>query len=134
MRHYAAIAVLAATLACGADKSTRPLAPVAGSWTLISVDGAPLPATVQAANPKLDIVIENLIIRPNGTFEQARVLRRTNAGQVSDSLSMDGGTYDLYVAAAFLHFLSTGSTASAEVDGSTLTVSTASNSFVYQKQ
>lgn len=111
-----------------------PLAQVAGSWTLTSVSGVSLPATIQAANPRLEIISETLVIRTDGTFEQTRLLRSTNGGQASDTLARDKGTYDLYVAAAMLHFQGNGTTASAEIDGSNLIVSSPGNALTYRKQ
>ena len=101
---------------------------------LTAVNGASLPATIHLGSPRLDIVSETLLIKPDGTFEQNRVLRSTNAGQSRDSSSTDRGTYDLYVAAALLHFQSNGSSAFADANESTLNLFVAGSAFVYQKQ
>lgn len=132
MKRHAGIAIVAATLACGSDGPTRPLPDVTGSWTLIALNGVSLPATLQEANPRLDIVSEKLVISSDRTFQQLRMLHSTDAGTPSNISSVQVGTYDPYVMLTVLHFTNFGYSGTATVSGDTMTVDAPNNAFVYK--
>ena len=48
---------------CGGDAATPPIpASLAGTWNLSTVNGTPLPFVVQLANPKIEILSDQLVL------------------------------------------------------------------------
>jgi len=93
--------VLAA--ACGSDSGTgpAPVASVAGTWKLTSVDGRPLPFVYQAGDPatetpKLELIAKQYVFTSAGTYTSSYTLRGTEFdGTVNTSTVNDAGTYTL---------------------------------------
>ena len=127
----AVIAMAVSALACGAD-TTRPVPSIAGTWTLVSMNGAPLPVTLQNASPKLDLTAEDLIVGANGTFQQQRIVRSVDAGETRELYGATAGTYESYYALHVFHFPGVGITTTADITGDTMTVTSPGNSFTYQ--
>ncbi|MEP6620283.1 MAG: hypothetical protein ABJE47_13250 [bacterium] len=128
---FAVIAMAASVLACGADTTRPPLPSIAGTWSLVSMNGAPLPVTLQDAGPRLDLTSEDLLIA-DGTFQQQRLVRSTDAGQTRELYGATAGTYDSYVALHVFHFPGVGISTTAEISGDTMTVTSPGNAFTYQ--
>src|SRR3982751_3530978 len=79
---------------CGGDPGTPPTdATLAGTWNLATVNGLPLPFTVQPANPKIEILSDQLVLSDGGTFSQSVQARATSGGTVTTQSIADGGTY-----------------------------------------
>ena len=122
-------------IGCSSDSATAPTqASVAGTWNLTSINGSPLPYVLQAANPKIEYLNEQLIVSANGTFTQTANARFTNSGIVSTQPIADAGTYTLNGTAVSFRFNSDGSTGTGTVTGSSLVVAQAGYSQVYTKQ
>lgn len=120
---------------CSTDTSIAPTqVSVAGTWNLSTINGSPLPFTLQAANPKIEYLNEQLIISASGTFTQTVNARYTNNGVVSTQAFADAGTYVLNGTAATFRFNSDGSSGTGTVNGNTLTVAQGGFSQVYTKQ
>ena len=120
---------------CGSDTSIAPTqVSVAGTWNLSTINGLPLPFTIQAANPKIEYLNEQLIVSTSGTFTQTYSARYTTNGVVSTQAFADAGTYVLNGTAATFRFNSDGSSGTGTVSGSTLTVAEGGYSQVYTKQ
>lgn len=138
MRRLVAVALIAASsvaVGCGSDSTSAPTqASVAGTWNLTSVNGSPLPYTLQAANPKIEYLNEQLIVSSSGTFTQTANYRVTSNGVVSNQPLVDSGTYTLNGTAATFRFNSDGSTGTGTVNGNALTVATGGYSLVFTKQ
>jgi hypothetical protein len=121
--------------ACGSDSNTAPTqSSIAGTWALVSVNGTALPVIVQATNPKVEILSEQLGITAGGTFTQTGQARLTQGTTVTTQAYADAGTYTLSGTAAVFRFNSDGSSGTGTITGNTLTVGDAGFSFVYQKQ
>jgi hypothetical protein len=137
MRRLLSLVVLATALsACGSDSSTQPTqASVAGTWNLTSVNGVALPWLAQAADPKVEVLNDQLVLSANGTFTQSQNVRFTDATQVVTTQAFnDAGTYSLNGASATFRFNSDGSSGTGTISGNTLTVGETGFSFVYTKQ
>jgi len=101
---------------------------------LSTINGLPLPFTIQAANPKIEYLNEQLIVSTSGTFTQTYSARYTTNGVVSTQAFADAGTYVLNGTAATFRFNSDGSSGTGTVSGNTLTVAEGGFSQVYTKQ
>jgi len=120
--------------ACGSDSSTNPTpTSIAGTYNLSTVNGAALPYILQAANPKVEIISDQIVIAANGTFTQSTSARITQGTTISTSTIPDNGTYSLNGTAATFIF-SDGSTGTATVSNNTLTIAETGISLVYTKQ
>jgi Lipocalin-like domain len=137
MRRITAIALLAmssAVAGCGGDSTAPTPASLAGTWNLSTINGSALPFTLQAANPKIEYLNEQIIASANGTFTQTANARFTNAGVVSTQPITDSGTWVLSGTAISFQFASDGSTGTGTLSGNTFTVAQSGFSFVYTKQ
>jgi hypothetical protein len=135
------ICALAASLlvACGSDSATTSStpgpSPAAGTWNLSTVNGSPLPYTVQASNPKIEYLSEQLVVSSTGTFTQSGTARYTNnVGNVGTQPITGTGTYVLNGTAATFRFNIDGSTGVGTLIGSTLTLAVSGFSKVFVKQ
>jgi hypothetical protein len=138
MRRVLALLILLAAasgIACGGDSGTNPTqASLAGTWNLSTINGSPLPFTVQAASPKIEVLNDQIIAAAGGTFTETGNYRFTNAGVVSTQPFTDAGTWTLNGTAVSFHFNSDGSTGTGTVSGNTFTVAQSGFSSVYTKQ
>lgn len=120
---------------CGSDGGTT--APtsssIAGTWNLTTINGSPLPFVVQATNPKVEVLSDQLVVNANGTFTETGQLRLTQGGTVVNQAVVGAGTYTLDGTAASFRW-SDGSTGTATVSGRTATVAEAGYSYVYTQQ
>jgi len=117
---------------CGSDDSTGPTQSVAGTWNLTTVNGSPLPFTIQAT-PKIEVLSDQLVVSANGTFTESTQTRTTNGTSVSLQTLPDGGTYTLNGTAATFIF-NDGTTGAGTVTGTGLIVAFPGVSLSYQKQ
>ena len=108
MNWRALIALTSLSLAaCGGGESTGPAddyARVAGSYTLVSLDGRPLPATVfQDASTRIDVTSATLVLRADRTFTETLDGQiRQGGGQPQPERQVHNGTFTLSgTAAAF---------------------------------
>jgi len=137
MRRLVAALLVSAALACGGDDSiTVPTnASVAGTWTLQSVNGSPLPfVIVQSGSNKSELTADVLTVGSSGNFTQLTTIRNTLNGQVTTQSTPDAGTYTLNGTAATFRFNSDGSTGTGAINGNTLTVADVGLVMVYQRQ
>ena len=127
----AAIALLAA---CGSDSGTGPTqASVVGTWNLTTVNGAPLPFTIQATNPKLEILSDQYVLAANGTFTESFQLRGTDGTTVTTQSFTDAGTYQLNGTAVTVTYTD-GSSLTGTLSGNTVTIAQLGASLVYSRQ
>jgi hypothetical protein len=101
---------------------------------LSSINGSPLPYTLQATNPKIEYLNEQIIVSSSGTFTQTANYRVTTSGVVANQPIADAGTYILTGTAVTFRFNSDGSTGTGTVSGNTLVVATGGFSLAYAKQ
>lgn len=128
---------LAAVLLVGCGSDGGPTAPttssIAGTWNLTTINGSPLPFAMQASNPKVEVLSDQLVVNANGTFTETGQLRLTQGGTVVTQAVVGAGTYTLDGTAASFRW-SDGSTGTATVSGKTATVAEGGYSYVYRQQ
>lgn len=131
MRKLFVLAALALAAACG--DSTSPSS-VSGTYNLQTVNGAALPYVFQAANPKQELVSEQLVLTANGAFTFNDVIRVTNTGSAPTTTpTSDSGTYTLNGNSIVFSFSGTSSIAGS-IAGTTLTIFDSGLTAVYVKQ
>lgn len=128
---FALAMITSFVVACGGDSTLPTQASVAGTWNLSTINGSALPFTVQATNPKIEYLNDQLIVSANGTFTQTANFRVTNNGVVANQPLVDSGSYTLSGTAATFRFNSDGSTGTGTISGNTLTVAQSGYSYVY---
>jgi hypothetical protein len=126
-RRRVTLCTLAFTLAtaCGSDTATAPVVTsVAGTWTLTSVDGKPLPYVYQESDPKLEVIAKQYVITSSGTFTTSYTLRGTELdGVVNTTTTPDAGTYTLADNSVTFIYRSDGSAVVGQATASTITIS-----------
>jgi hypothetical protein len=107
--------------ACG-DSSTAPTS-VAGTYTLQSVNNAPLPFTTsEDATYKAEILSWVVTLNDNNSFSHVFKGRSTDNGQITENTITGAGTYTLSGATVDMFDPSDDSDLQATVSGSTMTV------------
>ncbi|MFL5620937.1 MAG: lipocalin family protein [Gemmatimonadaceae bacterium] len=135
-RIFVTVCTLAIALltGCGTDYGTAPTqASLAGTWNLTTVNGAPLPFIIQAANPKLEVLSDQYILLANGTFTETYQLRGTVGTDVSTQTFTDAGTYSVTGTAVNVRY-SDGTGLTGTVSGNTVTIAQSGASLVFTKQ
>ena len=137
MRRLLAItfALAAVTLAgCGSDTSLGPThASISGTWNLTTIDGLSLPYVAQAANPKIEVLSDQLLVDADGTFTESAQLRFTTGSTVTTQAYDASGTYTVSGTKASFGW-SDGSIGSATISGTTITVDQDGYSYLYTQQ
>lgn len=132
MRRLLLALVLAA--ACNGSDSTTPGASVAGTYTLQTVNGSPLPYTYLSSGPLQKAIVDDAItLTAAGTWTEQGDDRTTSNGVVTTSAVSDAGTYS--VSGTTLSMASTANGAiTGSLVGSTLTLNDQGLIAVYMKQ
>jgi hypothetical protein len=136
MRRLVCLALAFAALACGDDETTAPTqASVAGTWTLQTVNGSPLPFTIATSPAKLEVLSYVVNVSANGTWTSSQQIRTTFGTTVTTNTNTDGGTYTLSGNNVAIISNTAGSTVQTGViNGNTLTLTQSGFIFVFQKQ
>ena len=136
MRRLVSLALIFAALACGGDDTTVPTqASVAGTWSLQTVNGSPLPFTIATTPAKLEILSYVVNVSANGTWTSSQQVRTTFGSSVTTNTNTDGGTYTLSGNNVAITSNTAGSTVQAGViAGNTLTLTQSGFIFVFTKQ
>jgi hypothetical protein len=118
------LAILSAA-GCGGDSTGPATQSIAGSWTLQSVNGSPLPFIVtQTGTDRLEVLSDVIVISETGSFTQTTSTRTTTNGVPTTQSVADAGSYTLNGSAVTLHFNSDGFTGTASWSGTTITTIT----------
>ncbi len=134
--------LLAGSLAACSGKDGGPTSPttasLAGTWTLQSVNGTPLPYVLAQSGPSSVVLVSDVITAtadtPNsGSFTRSTVVQTTANGAVTTQSPADAGTWTLNGTAVVLHFNSDGSTSTGTVSGNSISAAYSGLSFVYTK-
>ena len=135
MRRLIPLVALAVAVACGSDSTTQPtMTSVAGTWTLQSVNGGPLPFTLtQTGSDKLELLSDVVTANSNGTYTEVAQFRTTINGQATTNTETDAGTFTLNGTAVNLSSPQTGST-NGVLSGNTLTLTETGYAWVFVKQ
>jgi hypothetical protein len=139
MRLMTRLVMAALVLGTGAcDSATDPEDAIVGTYTLATVNGGSLPATVfQAPDYRLEIVSGTLIVRDNNTWTETATIRETDGTTITTETSTVNGTYTLNGSTATFTD-SEGDTLTSTFSGSDTLTTTDSGSgftitFVYRK-
>jgi hypothetical protein len=129
-------ALVIGTAAC--DSSTDPEDAIVGTYTLASVNGGSLPATVfQAPGYRLEIVSGTLMVRDNNTWTETATIRETDGTTITTETSTVTGTYAINGSTATFTDSEGDSLTSTFSGGDTLTTTETSDgftiTFVYRK-
>lgn len=125
--------------ACGSDgggTTTTPLVTsVAGTWNLKTVNAVSLPFTLQASDPKVELLARQYVIASNGTYTYSSSTRNTELdGSSTSARQTDAGSYVL--ADNFVAFTSAsdGSMVIASVTATSMTIVAGTYTQVYTKE
>jgi hypothetical protein len=105
--------------------ANSPSTNLAGTYKLLSVNSATLPILVRPGDPRVELISEQLVVNPGGTFAIATNRRNTGADGAATMVTMtDAGTYSTSGTSgptATFQF-NTGNTVAATLSGNTLTL------------
>ena len=136
MRRLRSTMLVLATMivsACGSDKSTAPDA-IVGIWSMKSVNGSPLPYTVQLGGQTYQILADQLTLRSNRLFsDEFTVQQPTESGGVDIRTIPSSGTFSVNGNTVVLTYTD-GTTETAVVSGDSMTLTASGYSAVYAKQ
>jgi hypothetical protein len=136
MRRWRATTLGLATMivtACGSDTSTAPDA-VVGIWTMQSVNGSPLPYTVQLGGQTYQILADQLTLRSSRTFtDEFTIQQPTETGGVDFQTIPSSGTFAVNGNTVVFTYTD-GSTETGTVSGESMTIAESGFSAVYTKQ
>jgi hypothetical protein len=119
------VAVCAVMFAIACSDSTGPGAAVAGTWTLQSVNGFPVPYVApQGGGNSIELTSDVITATSAGTFTQMTVTKTTTNGAVTIDSIPDAGTYTVSGDAVTFKFDSGSPSGTGTIDGNTLTVNT----------
>ena len=136
MRRFIALAALllapVVLSGCGSDSGIEEPGPsVVGTYALASINGSPLPVTLIAGDPKLEVLSDEITFAPRGTFTQATSLRWTEGGVASTESHVEIGTYTVSGSTLSFRFSSDNSTGSATVSGSGFAIVSDGSTLIY---
>lgn len=119
--------------ACSSDSATAVKFPLKGPvLTLTSVNGSPLPFTLQAS-PKIELVSGQFLVVEAVAFTEVRETYVAMGDSVVRQMSVRGGSYWQEGTTVSFRFLD-GTTMTGTMSGTTLTLTESGLSLVYQKQ
>jgi hypothetical protein len=117
------LAALLTLAGCASDSATAPVSTIEGSWTLRTIDGSPLPFVVaQAAQFKLELVSDVVILSSNGSVIRTTSIRSTTNGQANAESIRDTGRYTLAGTAVVVRFDTQGVAGAGSWSGNTMTL------------
>jgi hypothetical protein len=123
MRKFLAICAILLAIGCG--DSTSPAGSVAGTWTLQSVNGYPVPFVApQGPGSAIELTSDVITADAAGAFTQMTVIKTTTNGQETTESIPDSGTYSISGNAVTFTFVSGSPPGTGILDGDTLTVTT----------
>jgi hypothetical protein len=93
IRRLVALLALATLGACG-DSGTGPNSTqLEGTYSLRSINGSPLPYTVQSGVNSITLTSDVITIASNGTWTETLLYRQTINGVTANGAEADGGTW-----------------------------------------
>ena len=139
MRTLIATICTVATVAlagCGSDsgdttnpKSSSPV----GTWNLVTADGAPLPFAFQSGGVKYEILSDQYVLLPDGTFNEAYQLRDTDGTIVGLENLTDTGTWKVSGTVFVITYADNGVAATGTFAGDTVTLTQLGALMVYKR-
>ena len=121
---------------CGSDGSgtTNPqsTSPV-GTWNLATANGAPLPFAFQVRGVKYEVMSDQYVFLPDGSFTEAYQLRDTDGTIVGLENLTDSGTWTVTGTVFVITYADDGATASGTFSGNTVTLTQLGALMVYHR-
>lgn len=121
---------------CGSDGggTTNPQSssPV-GTWNLVTANGAPLPFAFQSAGVKYEVMSDQYVLLPDGTFTEAYQLRDTDGTIVGLENFTDAGTYSVKDGVLSMRY-DDGFPLTGTFSGNTVTLTQLGAAMVYNRQ
>ena len=95
MRRLVAALAIATVAACGSDGPTDPVTDsIEGVYSLRTINGQPLPFTVQGNSTTLVLTSDVLTMAANGSWTEALAFRLTTvSGETTEGTDSDAGTW-----------------------------------------
>ena len=134
MRKLVAALFLATFVACGGDSITDATASIAGTYTLQTVNGSPLPFTVfTSGTTKIEITDDVVTITDAGTYSESGHTRTTNGSQVTTQVVSEVGSYTRNGTAITFRSNDGLSVSTGAISGSSITIVDSGISAVYKR-
>ncbi|MES2521665.1 MAG: lipocalin family protein [Gemmatimonadota bacterium] len=122
-------------LACSDTTSPGSNRGEVGTWRLQTINGLPLPFTLEGAGAnRVDVTAESMTLVAPGRVTMVTAFRVTEGGNVSTESVPDAGTYSVNGSTVTFKFDSDGSTPTATVNGDTMTLGDIGLTFVYRRE
>jgi hypothetical protein len=120
---------------CGSDTSMAPvtMASVAGTYNLTTYHGLALPALVQAANPKVEVLNDQVIVSANGSWSASGTFRITDASGIRTQIETGSGTYTLTGSTAMFREATDGDVRTVVFSSNIFTVTEGTQTVVYTR-
>jgi len=139
MRTLIATICTVATVAlagCGSDgggttnpQSTSPV----GVWNLVTADGAPLPFAFQQRGVTYEVMSDQYVLLPDGTFTEAYQLRDTDGTIVGLENLTDSGTWTVTGTVFVITYGDNGVAVTGTFSGNTVTLTQLGALMVYKR-
>lgn len=136
MRRFVSLLAVFSLFACGGgEKSTGPQTPaIVGAWTLRTANGASVPAVLQAANPKIEVLDDTYTFNADGTYSEFGHYRTTTATSTTTASGAEIGAWSQTGTSIRLIPTTSGTAAyNASVTNGTMTLIQGQLSLTYQK-
>jgi hypothetical protein len=134
---FATLCTAAVLLAgCGSDSggtTGRQSASPVGTWNLTSANGAPLPFAFFVRGVKYEILSDQYVFLPDGSFTEAYQLRDTDGTIIGLENLTDSGTWKLTGTAFVITYADNGATASGTFSSNTVTLTQLGALMVYNR-
>ena len=129
------LSLLLPLAACGDDGPTDPTQSAVGTYTLVQVNGSPLPAFLgQSGGLRIEILSGTMTLRSNKSYTDSENRRRTSAGGVAETYQfIEEGTFTVTGSTVQFH-ASNGPRYSGTLRGKFLEFTAAGINAKYEKQ
>lgn len=119
------VTMCAAVLAIGCGDSTSPAVSAAGTWTLQSINGFPVPFSAPQGNGNyIELTSDVIVATSSGTFTQMTVITTTTNGVATIDSIPDDGTYSVSGNDVTFSFTGGSPPGTGTISDNTLTVTT----------
>lgn len=138
MRRVLALALLALVPAlaagCGGDSISDAGPTLSGRYALATFDGAPPPLVLLDGDPKVELLADEMVFTPNGSFVQHSTFRYTEAGTPTTVTDGDTGTFTVQGGVLTVRFASDPTPVTGRVmDGKSFSLTADGHTAVYRQ-
>jgi hypothetical protein len=135
MRKLVALIAFVAAAGCGSDKATNAVSgSIAGTYSVKSVDGNPMPYTVQSGSSSATLTSDVLTVADDGTWNETYAFTMTVNGTTTNQSVGDGGTWTRSGSAvSFYSNLNAATVYTGSITGGGFTLSDGTSSYLFAK-